>query len=69
MILEVLTPINWVLMYVMIGLLWGLFVEHMDQKTGRNKLPRTFTAMLVIVLTWPVMAVVFLVTLIKNLSK
>lgn len=65
----ILTPINWALLYLLLGLLWGAFIEHMDKQTGKNRLPRTFTAMMVIVLTWPFMLVLFIVTFIKNLIK
>jgi hypothetical protein len=69
MLHNVLTPINWFLVYFMMGLLWGMFIEHMDKKTGKNKLPRTFTATIVIVMTWPFMLILFIVTFIKNLIK
>lgn len=64
-----LTPVNWIILYFMIGLLWGVFIEQMDRQTGKERLPRTFTAVMVIVLTWPFMLILFIVTFIKNLFK
>ena len=65
----ILTPINLILFYVLVGLLWGSFIEHMDRQTGKNRLPKSFTAQLVIIVTWPVLVILFILTFIKNLIK
>lgn len=65
----ILTPINLILFYVLVGLLWGAFIEHMDRQTGKNRLPKSFTAQLVIIVTWPVLVILFILTFIKNLIK
>lgn len=65
----VIHPINYAIFYFLIGLLWGAFIEHMDQRTGRNRLPRTAVASLVIILTWPIMVLLFIITFVKNLTK
>lgn len=65
---QIIHPINYAIFYFLIGLLWGNFIEHMDRKAGR-KLPRTFTAIIVIILTWPIMFLVFIFTFVKNLFR
>lgn len=65
----ILTPINLILLYVLVGFLWGAFIEHMDRQTGKNRLPKSFTAQLVIIVTWPALVILFILTFIKNLIK
>jgi hypothetical protein len=67
--MHILTPLNYILLYILMGTLWGTFIDYMDKQTNSSKLPRTFTAMMVVIITWPFMLILFVFTFIKNLLK
>ena len=64
-----MSSINLAILYLLVGLLWRVSVEVMDKKTKTPRIPRSFTASLVIVLTWPIFLTIFLFLLIRKTLK
>lgn len=64
-----MSSINLAILYLLVGLLWRVSVEAMDKKTKTPRIPRSFTASLVIVITWPIFLTIFLFLLIRKTLK
>lgn len=64
-----LSPITFGILYLIGGLVWRVSVEAMDKKTKTPRIPRSFTASFVIVITWPIFLTIFLFLLIRKTFK
>lgn len=53
--------------YLVIGLVWGIFIEYIESVQTKRHIPKTLIARTVIVITWPIAVFIMLVGMIRNL--
>jgi hypothetical protein len=53
--------------YLIVGLIWGAIIEHIESKQKDRQPPKTMKARVVIILTWPITVFLMLLGMIRNL--
>jgi len=53
--------------YLILGLIWGAFIEYTESKQANRQIPKTLIARVVVVLTWPITVFIMILGMIRNL--
>jgi hypothetical protein len=53
--------------YLVIGLIWGAFIEYMESRQANRQIPKTFIARAIVILTWPITVFIAILGMIRDL--